>query len=178
MLKQKFLTNFMSVALATLALMGCKEVTIKDGRIPKEYLTQAKQLEGRYYGEMDGNEAVIDITFDGDRPILKYSDRHGNDILGNNCNSRVDHLKKVILYKKSGKYVVDQAIFGFHPGHCRQVQGRTLELNFSGTRKFVASIYDYSDYRHRCDMGPPPNYGNQCRMEEVPHFINGRFSRR
>jgi hypothetical protein len=169
--------KMLGLFFAVVGLAGCKEVTIKDGRVPQEYLKQAKQLEGKYYGTFDGKKAQIEIYFEGDRPILSYKDSRSDDPLDASCDSKIDLLKKVILYKKSGNYVVDQAFFGFHPGSCRLVRGRNIELDFSGKDKLTMSIYEYSDYVQRCDPGPPPNYGNNCRTEEVPHYISGRFAR-
>lgn len=162
---------------AFVGLVGCKEVTIKDGRVPQAYLNQAKQLEGKYFGSFDGKKAQVEIYFEGDRPILKYNDSEGDDLLDVSCNSKIGLLQKVILYKKSGKYVVDHAYFGFHPGTCRLVRGRDIELDFSGTNKFTMRLYEYSDYVQRCDPGSPPYYGRNCHMEEIPHYITGRFNR-
>ena len=81
-----------------------------------------------------------------------------------------------MLNKKNGKYVLDQAIFGFHPGACRLVKGRTFDLDFSGTHRFSASIYEYSEYNPRCNPGYPPNNGT-CTTVETPRYITGEFSR-
>jgi hypothetical protein len=163
--------------MVAMALVGCREVTINDGRVPAEYLTQAKQLEGHYKGSFDGKRAEIEIYFEGDRPFIRYTDSRGNDPLDANCNSKIDLLQSIVLFKKRGEYVLDQAIFGFHPGSCRIVKGRTFTLDFSGSQKFTASIYEDSEYVQRCTPNNPPNRGSNCHTEEIPYYISGKFSR-
>jgi hypothetical protein len=161
-----------------LSFVGCKQVKIKDGHVPKEYLSEAKKVEGTYSGRFDGKRATIQIYLDGDQPRLKYVDQLGEDMLDVRCGSKIGLLKLVELSKKNGTYVLDRAVFEFHPGVCRRVLGRELELDFSGSNKFLAGIYDYSDYRQRCDPSMPPvNGGGSCRMEEIPHYITGNFVR-
>lgn len=169
----------LGLCLAILGFVGCKEVTIQDGHVPQEYLSQAKQLEGKYYGNFDGKKATIEIYFEGDRPFLIYQDAQGNDPLDINCNSKIDLLKKIILVKENGQYVLDQAFFGFHPGTCRMVRGREIDLEFNGTNKIIMSIYEDSDYVQNCSPGAPPPYGGgpNCRTDEIPHYILGKFTR-
>lgn len=170
----------LTLGIAFLALSGCKEITIKDGRVPAEYLAQAKAMEGTYYGSFDGKRAQIKIRFEGDLAVLDYSDSYGTDPIDPNCHSKIDLLKKVVLHKKDGQEVLDQASFTFNPGTCRQVRGRTLDIDFDGPNKFEASIYDYSDYIQRCTPGgapPPYGPGTNCQTQEVPHYLTGKFFR-
>jgi hypothetical protein len=169
--------QILGLFLLLISFIGCKEVKITDGRVPAEYLSQAKQIEGRYYGTFDGKRAEIQIYFQGDRPFIKYSDAYGNDILDTGCNSKINLLQKIVVSKEDGQYVLDNATFAFHPGSCRLVEGRTLDLKFSGRNKFNASIYEHMDYVQRCNPGGPPNYGNNCYLEQVPRYITGRFNR-
>lgn len=160
-----------------LGLLGCKEVTINDGHVPQEYLSLSKQLEGKYFGTFDGKQAEIQIYFEGDRPLLIYKDSYGTDLIDSSCNSKIGLLQKVMLVTKNNRYTIDQAIFGFYPGACRLIAGRTLELNFSGTNRFSVSIYDHNEYVQRCNPGGPPNYGNNCYFDQIPHYITGQFGR-
>ncbi|MGZ3798190.1 MAG: hypothetical protein ACXVB1_17590 [Pseudobdellovibrionaceae bacterium] len=155
------------------SLVGCKEVDIKDGHVPQEYLPQIKQLEGKYKGNFDGKASSMEISFEGDRPFLKYTDSQGHELLEQECHSKVNLLKMVILGEKNDVYVVDQASFEFDPGDC-DLEGRTLELIFSGSNQFTAKTQDYSEHRVHCTPG---RRGTPCNGEEKPHYLTGKFSR-
>lgn len=172
---------------ALLFLTGCKEVIIRDGRVPQQYLTEAKQLAGIYVGDFDGKKARIEIVFDQDRPRIIYKDSVGTDVIHPNCHSSIFALSKVIVSKHQGRYQLDKAIFGFHPGTCTQIVGRTLVLKFSGHSKFTLSLNDRINYVRDCDYGPYPGYGGYpgyypgdprypfCRTDEYRHYLSGRF---
>lgn len=170
--------RILGLFLISMGLLGCKEVITHDGQVPSAYLTQAKIMEGKYYGKFDGKQAEIEIYFEGNRPLVRYSDSRGEDPLDITCNSEIGLLQKVVLRKKRHHYVLDQAIFGFHPGSCRQVNGRTFNLDFSGKNKFTASIYEKKEFTPPCYPGSfSPFGGTSCPLQEYYQYITGRFYR-
>ncbi|MGZ3742691.1 MAG: hypothetical protein ACXVB1_17565 [Pseudobdellovibrionaceae bacterium] len=169
----------LGLCLVLIGLIGCKEVVTQDGHVPEKYLPVAKQLAGKFYGNFDGKRAEMEIYFEGDRPLIRYSDARGNDPLDVSCNSEIGYLQSVTFCKKDGRYVLDKATFGFHPGNCRQVEGRNLFLDFSGKDRFTASIVDHKEYTPWCySSGLYYPYGDPgCTPQEYLHYIYGRFYR-
>jgi hypothetical protein len=180
-------TLFQALLMVTMLIGGCKEIPIRDGRVPDQYLSQAKQLAGTYVGNFDGKKARIEIIFEENRPRIIYKDSLGNDLIHPRCHSSILDLSKVVVSKHRGRYQLDKVIFAFHPGTCTQIIGRTIALKFSGHNKFTLSLNDRINYVRDCNYEPYPGYGGYpgyypgdprypfCRTDEYRHYMSGRF---
>lgn len=176
------------VLLSTVVLtfaVGCKTIDIKDGRVPGQYISYAKKLEGSYKGEFNGIPGTLIISFEGNKPIVTYKNKNGTDILNNNCHSEIGDLLKVSI--KGGKQTpeVSSALFGFNAGDCSLlVRGRKISLGFKQTENGMkASLTLLEDIHQRevCNWGPgnppyvPPSH--HCTWQQEPVYLYGRFFR-
>ncbi|HEY8271168.1 MAG TPA: hypothetical protein VIG33_09800, partial [Pseudobdellovibrionaceae bacterium] len=99
--------------LTLFTLTACKTIDINEGRVPSEYLAQAKQLAGTYKGSFNGVAGDLVISFNGDKPVVKYHNSHGDDILNNNCHSSFGDLLQVTVKNERKNPSVSRALFDF-----------------------------------------------------------------
>ena len=176
--------RLMSLAFV-LVLSGCKYVDIKDGKVPAEYLTTAKTLEGVYKGSMEGIPAEIAIKFNEDVPKLTYTDAGGNDIIRSGCGSTIGLLEGVLVDEDGNNgFKVKQADFDFNAGNChQQVRGRQVSLDFNnnnGKMTVNLRLLDHVETHYNCYWEPGNhNYpGHQiCNPYYVSYYRMGRFSK-
>lgn len=134
--------NFFSLSLIlglSFVLSACKSVEIKDGKVPDEYMSQAKKFEGAYKGRFENREGELIVSFTGNIPRVSFRGLNGsNDLLGDNCKSSIALLKSVDT-STDGKRV-KRVYFGFNPGKCK-ASGRQLMLSFDGdTNQIKAEV--------------------------------------
>ncbi|OQW49276.1 MAG: hypothetical protein A4S09_12230 [Proteobacteria bacterium SG_bin7] len=159
-----------SVAIAaTLAVTGCKEIQIKDGRIPSEYLAVAAQYMGNYKGQFNGVPSEISLWLEGDVVKAKYTDAHGNDILDPQCESQIGNLKSITVSGEQKSPQLDVANFAFDPGKCSgSVLGRMLVLMFE---KKASSLKMAPAILKRWDRCPWP----ECTNPDIDVYLRGEF---
>jgi hypothetical protein len=162
-----------------LFLFGCKEVAIKDGRIPKEHLKHAKTIEGRYVGSFNGKKAEMNLFLHGDRPKLKYQDSSSYDILGTDCQSKIGDLKTVWIDQSKAEPTLERMEFALNPGQCAGlVEGRRVILRFLRAHRFEARILEFTEVEDECDPRfPPPREGDLCGKTKVPYYLEGLFNK-
>ncbi len=163
---------------AAFVFTACEEVDIVDGRIPAEYLEQARSIEGEYSGMMERQAVTLNLRLDGDRLVLN-SDR---DLIGEGCESVIGDLTKVRVDQEDGNTVVEGAKFDFDANMCAfNIEGRSLDFrirNRNGVTEFNASILAYRDWREECRVEcSPPNGGCRRICNHYPNdqYLNGRF---
>jgi hypothetical protein len=176
-------TQVLFASLAIFTMMGCKTIDIKDGRIPSQYLSQAKKLAGVYKGEFNGVAGELEIAFYGNKPVLTYRNNRGDDLLNNNCHSVFGNLRKVTVRNENKKPEVRNAEFDFNAGACSLiVVGREISLSFKDTDKGLrVNLTLLKELRQRevCSWNPgnPPNVppSQNCHWEQDPTYLYGRF---
>lgn len=110
------------VSIAMLgALAGCKQIEMKDGQIPAEFIAQAKAAEGTYTGHIELNDgsgvsqnmrsATMTLKIDGNRPVLTVS----TDWIDEKCHSKIGPLENVQISGLKLKRVA----FAFDAGDCK-----------------------------------------------------------
>jgi hypothetical protein len=178
-------TKVLISALALFTIAGCKTVDIKDGRVPSQYLSQAKKLEGSYRGEFNGVPGSLVISFNGNKPVLEYHNSRGDDLLNNHCHSTFGDLLKVTLKGDNKNPSVSSALFNFDAAACHlMVHGREIALSFkqtnSGMRVDLTLLQDIRE-RQVCNWypGAPPHVppSQQCTWQQEPFYLYGRFVR-
>lgn len=169
------------LALAALfALVGCKDIEIKDGRVPAEYLAQAKAFEGSYHGRMDARPGTMQIIFDGDRPRMVWN--NGADLVDPSCSSRIGDLLSVHVEGQQNP-VITGATFRFDPGYCSiWMPAKTVEVSFANNRRFSVRVLWSSEWVERCHwehepVPRPPNKGMECHSELRQTWMSGLFQR-
>lgn len=178
----RFLVSILTMIVASIGFSGCDDVDIKDGRIPAEYLEQARALEGVYPGQMDRKPVDLSIQMAGDKVILTSS----ADILGEGCQSFIGNLRKVSVDKTNQGYRVKGAKFDFNPGRCSiNVSGKSLNFTLKqrGEKtELVASLMQSTEWRRECHVECShggPHGGTICKnvCESVPYsvYLNGKF---
>lgn len=159
-------------------LFGCNEITVIDGKVPQEILSEAQKLVGEYPGSFNWREGVLHVRMEGEKLKVGFSSKLGNDILGADCNSWIGDLKTVQVDQQGDSQKI-LAKFAFHRGNC-WAEGDQLELQFSGHNGKVevwAQIFDYMEWKDSCqehDRGdgvPKP-----CVSKAVKHYLTGYFS--
>ncbi len=179
------ITKVLAAGAIFLAIVGCKTVDIKDGKIPDGYLAQAKKIEGVYAGQFNGVRGELVVSIEGNRPVVTYRNSQGDDILNNNCHSFFGNMQKVFLKGSKGSYELSGAQFEFNPAACSlMVRGREMTIDFKQTDKGVKlnlTVLRELQSRQVCHWNPgaPPNIPPQqvCQWEQTPYYLYGTFSR-
>jgi hypothetical protein len=112
--------------ILVLGLSACKTVETPNGKVPSEYLDQAKSLEGNYLGTWNGVPSELSLKFNGDTPVLTYTDFAGHDLLGLGCGSEIGQLAGVSLDPLAN---IQNAYFVLIQGKCF-VEGQVVALDF------------------------------------------------
>lgn len=180
------LTHVLAASFALLAFSGCKTVDIKNGEVPAQYLSQAKKLAGTYKGEFEGVPGNLVISFNGNKPVLTYVNKRGEDILNNNCHSSFGDLLKVTIKNENKNPTVSSALFDFDAGGCSlMVRGRDASLSFKQTdagMRLRINILKEVYQRQVCTViGGNPSQGvppqQSCHWEQTPVYMYGTFTR-
>jgi hypothetical protein len=158
-----------------IAFIGCKEVDVIEGRVPSQYLPYAKQLAGVYTGSFDNQTVELEILFNNDQPEIRFRNALGDELYASQCHSHFEMLQKVYINVEDGHYHIDQAIFGYNPGFCSQIQGRTITLSFLDTNHINIKLFKENKSQKRC-LGSHPG-GSSCHNEDTPQYITGSFSK-
>lgn len=180
------LTQVLSAVFALLLVAGCKTVDIQDGQVPSQYLSQAKKLAGTYNGNFDGTPGSLTISFNGNKPVLTYANKRGDDILNNNCHSEFGNLLKVTIKSENKNPTVSDALYDFDAGGCSLfVRGREASLSFKqtdkGMRINISILRDVTQHQE-CNLTPGnPQHGipptQSCNWVQTPEYLYGTFYR-
>jgi hypothetical protein len=171
------------VAVSFLGLVACEEIKIKDGEIPENYVGTVGELVGVYHGRFEGYPASVELRMNGNKPQVIYRDQFGSDILHPSCGSQIGDLKLINVGTKNNEPFLKNAYFSFDAGECwTRVRGRTLTVSFFKRQdRQHLDLHILKDVRweQRCVPVhlPPHGAGTDCRMEQVQHYISGRFRR-
>lgn len=170
--------QFLGILLFCAALVGCKEVTLQDGRIPAQYLKMARTIEGVYGGSFDGVRAEVRLHLEEDRLIFNYSDRTSNDMLGPECQSEVGKLKKILVQRRGRRDQITYLEFQFNPGYCSFVKGREVKVLFFDEQEFSVRILNHTKIDEDCDRGiHPPADPHACGRRWIEVHREGSFRR-
>ncbi|MGZ3771687.1 MAG: hypothetical protein ACXVCP_18455 [Bdellovibrio sp.] len=156
--------------LVSFGLVSCKTLEIQNGKVPDEYLSQIKKIEGVYHGTFASNKSQMEIRFQGNVPQIIYTDDYGHEILEEGCHSQIGYLTEVTVSNKNHPIANSRAVFAFNPGSCTDIKGRELILNFKDERKFTVEILKEMHYSSSCHRGG-------CRTISIPFKLTGSFSR-
>lgn len=171
-----FLSKITILLAMILSLSACKEVTFKNGEVPDQYMDQAKELEGTYNGQFNGQKGRLSILFQGNKPYLVFEGERSEDILGNACESEFGLLKSA-YFNNSKK--LESVTFSFNPNRCVYVMGNTITLQFSSDYKKVAPRILYEQRMERkCEYefgGPGGGMREVCRYEPKEVYLTGKF---
>ena len=125
------MTKYLVLAFLILTSVACKRVETKDGTVPPEYVSVAKNYEGTYQGNFEGMNGTLTISMDGNRPVAKFVSANGDtDIIGRSCRSSINNLVAITPQEKNNQIRVDSAEFAFNPGACNYIYGRVLFIDF------------------------------------------------
>ncbi len=147
---------------AALALVGCNYVSIKDGKIPAEYLPQAKAYAGTYSGQFNGRAGRLVISIRNQMVYATFQDARSNDILGESCRSSIGRLTGASI--SSDKKRVKAVYLAFNPGRCA-AEGRSLELHVQRDNSLEARIVESSYVvpgGEQCFGGGGPDFDRIC----------------
>ena len=124
---------FQSVFLAilSLVLIACNEITFEDGRVPEPYRSEFTPYEGDYYGQFLGQTGRLRFAFDGDYALLTFRGDDGLDLLLG-CESFIGRILSATARDHNGfSGGLSSVRFDFYPGHCAfDVEGREFILDF------------------------------------------------
>ena len=77
----------------SIGFLGCKDVKIKDGKIPLEYADEVKPFLGDYPGEFNNQSGVLRLSMTDLTPKVEFISNDGDDILADRCNSKTEKQK-------------------------------------------------------------------------------------
>jgi hypothetical protein len=163
-------------------LVACEDIKIKNGEIPENHVGVVNELMGTYRGSFDGVPATIEIRMNGNKPEVRYRSQLGTDVLHPSCQSKIGDLSQIRVGTKDGQPVLYDAHFSFDAGQCwSSVRGRFLTLSFykrKGRQHVDMSVLKEVRWEQRCSHYPTPRFPSaDCRTEQVPVYIFGRFGR-
>ncbi|MGZ3743525.1 MAG: hypothetical protein ACXWRE_04495 [Pseudobdellovibrionaceae bacterium] len=156
--------------LVLFGLIACKTLEIQDGKVPDEYLSQIKKIEGVYHGTFASNASQIEIRFQGSVPQIIYTDDYGHEILDEGCHSQIGHLTELTISNEDNPIADSRAVFAFNPGSCTDIKGREFILKFKSEKNFSVEILKEMHYTNSCHRGG-------CRTITTPFKLEGSFSR-
>lgn len=126
----KSISFYVSMLVFAFGLAGCKSTSVDNGEVPSTYIADAKKLEGNYSGQFNKVAGTLAIHFEGNRPVLSFTNKNGTDILDRDCQSKIGNLREFTPTVTSGEALVTTALFDFDPGLCRNViEGRQLRVD-------------------------------------------------
>ncbi|MGZ3695420.1 MAG: hypothetical protein ACXWQO_14985 [Bdellovibrionota bacterium] len=109
-----------------LAITGCEQQT-PDGRIPADYLAEAKKMVGDYHGQMEGGQkGTLSVRLNGDKIIAKFS----RSLLS--CGGKIGNLQSVDVSGSS----LNTATFALSNASC--VEGNQLEFQVSSDQRTLS----------------------------------------
>lgn len=172
-----------AILLATclLALTGCEKIDLVDGRVPKEYLSQAQALVGTYNGQFNGLAMQLIVSMNEDQPRFALVNSQGNDLLEARCASQIGLVKSIEL---DSNHVLEMATIDFNPNNCVSVLGKqiTVKIAVSANNQVELkwALLMSSDFERKCTMeagNPAQNIPPHevCHMEQVPVYAYGKF---
>jgi len=140
--------------MALNALSGCRELQIKDGVIPSEFLDSAKKIVGTYEGITHirssetsyphPNDPLREIELNFKLENNKLIVSTDSDLAGKWCNSEIGALYSVVLDDHDQ---IIGAIYKFDPGDCLdKVKGRFLDISFNNKYNMSSIQVYYDDY--------------------------------
>lgn len=171
---------FLGITLITAA--ACNEVDVTDGRVPAEYLDVAMRYAGDYAGKMGDQEGVLHLTFEGDRPVLTFTDSEGNpkDLIDARCESRLGNLQR--FRGKDENQRLSWVEFGFDPNECATMEGRKIYFKVGKLgQRLKAEILDHSEYvpgRVHCHHRPSREI--DCDNDPgywIEYYVVGQFQK-
>jgi hypothetical protein len=177
------LSHFVPVIALAAALSACKTVDTPDGKIPAQYLSLAKTLEGTYHGKFERMDSDITLTIEGDTPVLTYTNAWGHDLLGQGCGSSIGKLKSVSVSGPDANLSIDNASFEFNPGKCLAL-GKTVDVSIrnqvDGTKLDVSVLKDshqvYIPGHYYCNPGEPC-YTDPGHYDTIFNYYSGSFKK-
>jgi hypothetical protein len=156
-------------------LFACHEVRIKNGEIPQEYMALAEHYVGEYQGKFDSRSGSLVVSLMHHKLIMEAKGFSQQDILNDDCHSKIGVLKRLYGKKINGKNQIQRAVFDFDPGACSdRVEGRELLMEVKedhGSVTLSPSLLIETEWRSGCD----PYQTEPCRDEAVPKFAFGRL---
>jgi hypothetical protein len=182
---KKIMRLVFGLAASTTLFVSCREVELKDGRIPKEYLNMARTYEGEYAGKFENRKGSFFLTLDGSRMRVKFVGADGStDLLSPECQSKLGNIKSVSAEELSqNRYVLKSANVQFNPNRCsHEIEGRELLLTFRDTslgRSMRVSLVEALDWRPECHGGGSSTPSRTpCGPQPEYHYMEGRFIRK
>lgn len=177
--------RYLALSFAFLAIVGCREVKVKNGEVPPKYVPMAMKFMGTYQGQFDGVPATLNLVMNGNKVVVEYADRESRDILGPQCDSRVGNLLAVKVDEVgTDRYELKRVRFALNPNRCKhEIEGRELvmEVRRKDSRVDLSlSILGQLTWEERCRIEPgnpaagiPPK--RVCEREPVQQFLTGKF---
>lgn len=173
------LVSVLAIGFIAPMLLGCNGMTVHDGRMPADLSSQSDQISGLYDGRFAGQSGQMRISMIDDRPVLIWLGENGSDILDQRCSSQVGALREVRWREADGGRKVRALVFGFDPGVCESVQGRSVELTFHAGNRFNMYLLDRRQDEANCVRRlVDGRVAEECRQEPVEHYYSGTFRRR
>ncbi len=173
-------SKILGLILLLTGLTACKEVQVPNGEIPNEYLSAAQQYVGAYQGAMAQRMGVLQLSLQGNKAILEFTDSSGgHDLIDPRCQSQIGDLLTVqVSDAGGGQYNLQKARFAFAPGNCISIEAKDIELDFSPKGIISIHLLDHQEWREECHMegggpGVPPR--EVCNPVSAAIYIDGRF---
>ncbi|MEM7645484.1 MAG: hypothetical protein AAF203_01130 [Pseudomonadota bacterium] len=168
--------------LIAVGLLGCKEVKVENGEVPEKYLDQVDPYLGVYSGQFNGLKGDLEISMDGQKALLKFTDFNGkSDILGQNCQSEIGLLKAFQAKKiDDDQYELRGARFEFFSNYCF-LEGREIRLSFKGDRLRAEILEEIERIPGR--PRPPQCTKHGCTGggkepdKFIYHYLKGQFNK-
>ena len=135
----------LTLPLLALGISACNETRTPQGKIPAQYVYQAHQYQGSYYGHFRGEPTRVGLYMNEDQPYVVVENHQNNDLLGANCGSTVGLLSSVQgAQDVYGQEVLQTAKFDFNAGQCGGAQ-QVLKMDFSNDQQVIRTRLQDAD---------------------------------
>lgn len=148
---------------ALLLLLGCKPIEFKNGEVPEEYLSIAKELEGTYLGSFAGEHYRMVYVLEGNKPKIEFfaqEDQACTFVFG-------EVLSASVRENEDKSLALERVSFRLESENCFRAIGKAIHFDVS--RKDGQFVLDASIVREeweericswqRADRRPEPRPG-------------------
>ncbi len=130
--------RLITLASLSLLLQAC-EVSVDDGRVPPEYLTEAQGYAGTYLGEFDGRPGTLALSVREDGYVeVATPGFEGGDIYDVGCGSKIGPLLRIAGNQpkdKSQAPILERLVLGFHRSAMACIASDEIVFNFGKNKQ-------------------------------------------
>ncbi len=160
------------------------------------YMSYVDPYLGDYAGNFDGRSGTLRLMVVDGELVAEFYSSSGEMGLIRGCDAEIGSVRKADVDEKDGRYEIDTITFRFHPGNCRNIEGRDMTLDFKHSGATISrlnvSVLEYTETRYDTCYDPiynpgypgypgypndPWRYPRHCSPSVYQHMMTGKFTK-